>query len=111
MLRKAAGDGPRLCLTYAYACRRRTWAFFSENTNECAFEGCHPDATCEEVAAAQRCAFISISIFGVLDVIGRAFYHIWLAFGGILIVHVALHLVANADNSYGEQRGAYALQN
>ena len=70
-----------------------------------------PDATCEAVTSVQRCVFGSFCIYGLWDVIERALYHIWLAYRGILIVHVALHLVANADSSSAKQRGAYALLN
>lgn len=110
-LHRVAGDGPRLGLTYSYGCRRRARTFFSENTNEEVSPSTDPDATVEVFAAVQRCAIISICICGVCDVIGRALYYIWLAYGGILIVHVTLHLVTNAKRSSDKQRGAQVLQN
>ena len=44
----------------------------TENTNEEVSAPTDPDATCEAVAAAKRCAFISICIYDVWDAIGRA---------------------------------------
>ena len=82
---------------------------FIRKTNEEVSPSTDPDATCEVFAAVQRCAFIIFCICDVWDVIERALYHIWLAYGGTFLCMWLLHLVANADRSSDKQRGAHAL--